>query len=90
MPSLLCPWFDQNLEPSQAVSRFSSVGSMQKVRSGSFSIQDEVKDATEPTNVGLREEVIQISDVGFKRSGIDPSCDQAYSFKHALTDGKTV
>ncbi|XP_062173237.1 protein SEMI-ROLLED LEAF 2 isoform X3 [Alnus glutinosa] len=89
MPSLLCPWFDQNLEPSQAVSRFSSVGSMKKVRSGSFSIQDEGKDATEPTNVGLREEVIQISDVGFKRSGIDPSCDQAYSFKHALTDGKT-
>jgi len=28
--------------------------------------------------------------VGFKRFGIDPSCDQAYSFKHALTDGKTV
>ncbi|GLT53623.1 hypothetical protein SLA2020_268820 [Shorea laevis] len=89
MPSLLCPWLDQNLESSQAVSRFSSVGTMQKVRSGSFSIQDEGKDATEPTNVGLRQEVIQISDAGFKRSGIDPSCDQSYSFMHALTDGKT-
>ncbi|XP_059446358.1 protein SEMI-ROLLED LEAF 2 isoform X1 [Corylus avellana] len=89
MPSLLCPCLDQNLETSQAVSRFSSIGTTQTVRSGSFSIQDEGKDATEPPNVGLRDEVIQISDVGFKQSGIDPPCDQSYNFKYALTDGKT-
>lgn len=90
MPSLLCPWLDQNLETSQAVSRFSSIGTTQTVRNGSFSIQDEGKDATKPPNVGLRDEVIQISDVGFKQSGIDPPRDQSYNFKYALTDGKTV
>ena len=89
MPSL-CPWLDQNLETSQAVSRFSSIGTTQRVRSGSFSVPDEGEDATEPPNVGPRDEVIQISDVGFRQSGIDPPCDKSYNFKYALTDGKTV
>lgn len=88
MPSLFCPSLDQNIVPSPAVSRFSSVGTLQTVRSGSFSIQNEGKDTTEPMDVGQREEVSQISDVDSEPSGIYPSCDQSYSFKRALAGGK--
>ena len=90
MPSLFCPSLDQNIVPSPAVSRFSSVGTLQTVRSGSFSIQNEGKDTTEPMDVGQREEVSQISDVDSEPSGIYPSCDQSYSFKRALAGGKAV
>lgn len=90
MPSLLCPWLDQSIKPSQVVSRFPSVGALQKETSGSFSIEDEDTDTNEPMNVDVREEVSQVSDVGLKQSVFDPSHDHSYSFKHALTDGKTV
>ncbi|KAF5451993.1 hypothetical protein F2P56_027038 [Juglans regia] len=56
MPSLLCPWLDPNAKTSQEVPRFSSFVTLQKERSGSFSIQDEGKDTMETKNVGLREE----------------------------------
>ncbi|KAG2726037.1 hypothetical protein I3760_01G093500 [Carya illinoinensis] len=89
MPSLLCPWLDQNIKPSQAVSRIPSVGTLQKERSVRFSVQDEDTDTNEPKNVDVGEEVSQVSDVGLKQSVIDLSHDPSYSFKRAFTDGKT-
>ncbi|XP_030937775.1 uncharacterized protein LOC115963033 isoform X1 [Quercus lobata] len=85
MPSLFCSWLDQNIKPSSEVSRFSSVGTLQTVRNGSFSIQDEDKDTTEPMNVDQRS---QNSVVDLEQSGINPSPDHSYSFKHALAGGK--
>ncbi|KAK7832437.1 protein efr3 like protein [Quercus suber] len=85
MPSLFCSWLDQNFKPSSEVSRFSSVGTLQTMRNGSFSIQDEDKDATEPMNVDQRS---QNSVVDLEQSGINPSPDHSYSFKRALAGGK--
>ncbi|KAM3702515.1 hypothetical protein ACB098_04G031700 [Castanea mollissima] len=88
MPSLFCSLLDQNFKPSSEVSRFSSVGTLQTVRNGSFSIQDEDKDTTEPMNINQREEVSQNLVVGLEQSGISPSPDHSYSFKRALAGGK--
>ncbi|TXG72845.1 hypothetical protein EZV62_001424 [Acer yangbiense] len=79
MPSLLSPWSDQNKNTSQAVSGFLPVNASQKVRSGSFSFQDDGKEK-ETLMDGLK-----TSDGDAKQS----SC-QSYSFKHALTDGKAL
>ncbi|KAL5781115.1 hypothetical protein ACOSP7_006144 [Xanthoceras sorbifolium] len=80
MPSLHSPWSDQNKNTSQAVSGFLPVSASQKVRSGSFSFQDEDKE-----KATLMDEVLKTSDVDAKKS----SC-QSYSFKRALTDGKAL
>lgn len=85
MPSLACPWVDQNGISSEAFSGFSAVNTLQKVSSQSFSIQVGKND-TESTDGELREERSQIADV--KQSTLSPSHAQSYSFKHAMTDGK--
>lgn len=87
MPSLFCSWLDQNFKPSSEVSRFSSVGTLQTVRNGSFSIQDEDKDTTEPMNVDQRSQNLVVD---LEQSGINPSPDHSYSFKRALAGGKLV
>lgn len=87
MPSLACPWVDQNGISSEAFSGFSAVNTLQKVSSQSFSIQVGKND-TESTDGELREERSQIADV--KQSTLSPSYAQSYSFKHAMTDGKMV
>ncbi|RXI00783.1 hypothetical protein DVH24_001017 [Malus domestica] len=82
MPSLLAPWLEQKMNPLQAVS--ASVSTLQKVKEGSFSLQDEEKDAVVPLNGEPREEGSQISsDVYEKQSG------QSHNFKSALTCGRT-
>ncbi|KAK4855441.1 hypothetical protein QYF36_007361 [Acer negundo] len=80
MPSLLSPWSDQIKNTSQAVSGFLPVNASQKVRSGSFSFQDDGKEKET-----LMDEGLKTSDGDAKQS----SC-QSYSFKHALTDGKAL
>lgn len=82
MPSLLAPWLEQKMNPLQAVS--ASVSTLQKVKEGSFSLQDEEKDAVVPLNGEPREEGSQISNVYEKQSG------QSHNFKSALTCGRTV
>ncbi|XP_068317761.1 protein SEMI-ROLLED LEAF 2 [Pyrus communis] len=81
MPSLLAPWLEQKMNPLQAVS--ASVSTLQKVKEGSFSLQDEEKDAVVPLNGEPREEGSQISNVFEKQSG------QSHNFKSALTCGRT-
>lgn len=84
MPSALSPLLDQKMKPSGTVSGLSSVSSLQKNRAGRFSSQDESQDNVEPVDVGTKEEDSQISDVCVKQYG------QSYSFKSALTGGRTV
>lgn len=82
MPSLLAPWLEQKMNPLQAVS--ASVSTLQKVKDGTFSIQDEGNNTGVPLNGEMREEGSQISDAHEKQSG------QSYSFKSVLTCGRTV
>lgn len=77
VPSLFCPWVDRNGKPSEAPFGFSSIS--QKIRSKSFSIQDGSKDKLEPMVGGLKEEGSQTFAEGVAQ----------YSFKRAMTDGKT-
>ncbi|KAB1213316.1 hypothetical protein CJ030_MR5G003614 [Morella rubra] len=90
VPSLPCPWLDQNIKHSKPVSRFPSFGASQEDGSGSLPTHEKGEATTEPKNVGPTEEVNQISDVGLKPSRMDLSPHQSYSFERALTDGKTV
>ncbi|XP_048333178.2 protein SEMI-ROLLED LEAF 2 isoform X1 [Ziziphus jujuba] len=83
MPSALSPLLDQKMKPSDAVSGFSSVNTLQKNRAGRFSPHDESRDNLEPVDIGPKEEDSQISDVYVKQYG------QSYSFKSALTGGRT-
>lgn len=85
MPSLLSPWSEQNKETSDAVSGALPVGASQKVRSASFSFQDEGKEKEEFLNGGLSAEESKTSDVDVKQCTY-----QSYSFKRAVTDGKTL
>lgn len=85
MPSLLSPRSEQNKETSDAVSGALPVSASQKVRSASFSFQDEVKEKEEFLNGGLSAEERKTSDVDVKQCTY-----QSYSFKRAVTDGKTV
>lgn len=85
MPSLLSPWSEQNKETSNAVFGALPVSGSQKVRSASFSFQDEGKEKGEFLNGGLRAEESKTSDVDVKQSTY-----QSYSFKRAVTDGKTL
>lgn len=85
MPSLLSPWSEQNKETSNAVFGALPVCGLRKVRSASFSFQDEGKENGEFLNGGLRAEESKTSDVDVKQSTY-----QSYSFKRAVTDGKTV
>lgn len=84
MPSLLSPRSEQNKETSDAVSGALPVSALQKVRSASFSFQDEGKEK-EFLNGGLSAEESKTSDVDVKQCTY-----QSYSFKRAVTDGKTV
>ncbi|CAL2228959.1 unnamed protein product [Prunus armeniaca] len=81
MPSLVAPWLEQKMNPLQAVS--ASVSTLQKVKDGSFSIQDEGKDTGVPLNGELEKEGCELSDVYEKQF------DQSYGFKSALTCGRT-
>ncbi|BBG93601.1 ARM repeat superfamily protein, partial [Prunus dulcis] len=81
MPSLVAPWLEQKMNPLQAVS--ASVSTLQKVKDGSFSIQDEGKDTGVPLNGELEKEGCELSDVYEKQFG------QSYSFKSGLTCGRT-
>lgn len=85
MPSLLSPWSDQNKETSNAGSGFLPVSASQKVRNASFSFQDEGKEKAHLLNGGPREERSKTLDAGVQESNY-----QSYSFKRAVTDGKTV
>lgn len=85
MPSLLSPWSEQNKETSNAVSGALPVSASQKARSASFSFQDEGKEKGEFLNGGLGAEESKTSDVDVKQSTY-----QSYSFKRAVTDGKTL
>lgn len=82
MPSLLSPWSDQNKKPSEAVPT--------KVRSGSFSFQDEDNAKQEHIDGELREEGNQISDTSLRKFKASHSRGQSFSFQHALTDGKRI
>ncbi|XP_044466327.1 protein SEMI-ROLLED LEAF 2-like isoform X1 [Mangifera indica] len=83
MPSLVSPWSDLGKDTSQAVSGILPSASW-KVRSGSFSFQDESKEKEELMDGGLQEES-RVPDVDVKHSH-----SHSYSFKRALTDGKTI
>ncbi|KAH9783629.1 ARM repeat superfamily protein [Citrus sinensis] len=85
MPSLLSPRSEQNKETSDAVSGALPVSASQKVRSASFSFQDEGKEKEEFLNGGLSAEESKTSDVDVKQCTY-----QSYSFKRAVTDGKTL
>ncbi|KDO47319.1 hypothetical protein CISIN_1g001882mg [Citrus sinensis] len=85
MPSLLSPRSEQNKETSDAVSGALPVGASQKVRSASFSFQDEGKEKEEFLNGGLSAEERKTSDVDVKQCTY-----QSYSFKRAVTDGKML
>lgn len=87
MPSLVCPWVEQNRKSSEDFSGFSVVDTLQKVKSQSFSIQVGRSD-TEFTDGELKEEQSQFVDV--KQSALSTLHAQLYSFKHAMTDGKMV
>ncbi|KAJ0093087.1 hypothetical protein Patl1_26346 [Pistacia atlantica] len=84
IPSLVSPWSDQGKDTSQAVSSILPVSASQKVRSGSFSSLDEGKEKEKLMDGGLQEES-RVPDVNVKHSH-----SQSYSFKRALTDGRTI
>ncbi|KAJ0091599.1 hypothetical protein Patl1_14100 [Pistacia atlantica] len=71
-------------DTSQAVSSILPISVSQKVRSGSFSFQDEGKEKEKLVDGGLQEES-RVPDVNVKHSH-----SQSYSFKCALTNGKTI
>ncbi|GAV90898.1 hypothetical protein CFOL_v3_34298 [Cephalotus follicularis] len=88
MPSLLSPWSNRDGKTSEAVPGLLSGSTSEKVRSRSFSFQDEGNNKLEFTDAGVREEGSQISDVGMKRLAVCQPHDQSYSFKRAFTEGK--
>ncbi|KAL7176901.1 hypothetical protein ACSBR2_030271 [Camellia fascicularis] len=80
MPSLICPWLVCNGGPAQALLGFSPIAS-QRIKNGSFSIQDESNDKPE-------EEVSQVLDNGVTQSIKCPSRGRSFSFKNAMVNGK--
>ncbi|KAI8002825.1 hypothetical protein LOK49_LG08G02081 [Camellia lanceoleosa] len=80
MPSLICPWLVRNGGPAQALLGFSPIAS-QRIKNGSFSIQDESNDKPE-------EEVSQVLDNGVTQSIKCPSRGRSFSFKNAMVNGK--
>lgn len=87
VPSLFCPKLDKNGNLSRTPSGLLST--LPKVRSESFSKQDGSKDKLDPTDGELAEEGSKNLDEGVKQSINASYRGQSYSFKPAISDGRT-